>query len=107
MSDSKFFLVQYDAVIGRAKDDGSDHEPLELTFYVTVEAPSAEAVNDIVSQYADKGFTARVTSVAELADQVSSEDLHKLLDYKKCVVEQNIVQAPVKPVKASAQNKSA
>jgi len=82
-SSGKLFLVTYDAMIGRTKDDGSDHQPVELTFHVVVKAASREAVDDVLVQYSDRGFVAKVTTVAELADQVSAEDLYGLMEYEK------------------------
>jgi hypothetical protein len=79
----KLFLVTYEALIGRTKTDGAEHAPVELTFHVVVKAKDADAVNDIATNYSDPGFVAKVRNVAELADQVSAEQLYDLMDAKK------------------------
>ncbi len=81
----KLFLVTYEALIGRVKEDGAEHQPVELTFHTVVRAATADAVNDIAVQYSDRGFTAKVKSVAQLADQVSAEELFLLMDHTKAL----------------------
>jgi len=82
-SQLKMFLVTYDALIGRTKGDGSEHPPIELTFHVTVKAKDRAAVDDLVTQYSDPGFVAKVTNVAEIADEISAEQLFALTDMQK------------------------
>jgi len=90
MSADKLFLVTYDALIGRTKEDGADHAPVELTFHVVVKAASREAVDDQLVQYSDRGFVAKVTTVAELADQVAAEDLLGLMEHRKVLRVQRV-----------------
>jgi hypothetical protein len=80
---NKTFLVTYEALIGRVKEDGADHQPVELTFYVAVRAKDVQHANDMVVQYSDRGFVAKVTGIAELGDQVSADDLYALLEHSK------------------------
>jgi hypothetical protein len=86
MSDKRF-LVKNEALIGRKKEDGSDHPPVELIFYTMVEAPNLEAANDMLVTYSDPGFRTRVANVLEVADSLSSDDLYSLLKLSDVVQE--------------------
>lgn len=79
MSNTKY-LVRHEAVIGRSKDDGADHSPIELVFYTVVEASSYELASDLAVQYADKGFKTRVASIVTLPETMSGDELYKLLN---------------------------
>lgn len=75
----KKFLVTHNAVVGRTKEDGSDHSPINLVFYTVNEAASEEAVQDQLVRYSDPGFVTNIASVAELGDDISADDLYALM----------------------------
>jgi len=83
----KLFLVTYEAVIGRTKEENHQHNPIQVTFYVTYPAASLEAVNDVAVQYRDPGFVARITNVQELGEGLTAEEIHAMLDARKVLVE--------------------
>jgi hypothetical protein len=86
MSD-KLFLVTYEAVIGRTKEDNNQHSPMQVTFYATFHAPNLEGVNDVAVQYRDPGFVAKIINVQELGEGLTSEEIHAMLDARKVLVE--------------------
>lgn len=86
MSSDKY-LIRHEAVIGRTKEDGADHSPIELVFYTVVEATSYELASDLAVQYADKGFKTRVASITSLPDTMSSDKLLILLNPKEVLKE--------------------
>jgi hypothetical protein len=54
-----------------------------LLFYSMVTAGSVEEATEKVVVYRDPGFSTRTLGIAEVADQLSSDDLYALLEHNK------------------------
>lgn len=81
----KNFLIRNEAVVGRTKKDGADLPPMELVFYTMVKAETHEQASDMAVQYADRGFQTKVTNIVEVGDEISGEELYKLLKQEDVV----------------------
>lgn len=77
----KTFVVIWNSVIGRSQEEGAYFEPVDLSFLTTVKAASKEEAQDMCVGYSDPTFTLRVSRVAELGEEISTEEVMNLLDH--------------------------
>lgn len=83
------FLVTYDATISRpepAKADADgyretvvEYHPLQLRYYMVIDAVNHEAASDLVVNYKTPGFVSMMTSVVELGEGLTAGELEELL----------------------------
>ena len=91
------FVVVWESTIGRQKEDGSHHEPVNLSFITTVRAADKEAAQDQLLVYSDPTFVLKVERIAQLGEDMSQEELVALLEHKKVF---NVLEVQGKHVQA-------
>lgn len=91
------FIVVWESTIGREKEDGSFHEPVNLSFISTVRAPDKEAAQNQILVYSDPTFVLRVERIAQLHEEMSPDELMSLLEHNTVF---NVVTPKGAPVKA-------
>lgn len=91
------FVVVWESTIGREKEDGSQHDPVYLSFVSTVRAESKEAAQSAVLTYSDPTFILRVQRIEQLEEDMSRDELIALLEHNTVF---NIPEVRGEPVKA-------
>ncbi len=91
------FVIVWESNIGRQKEDGSYHEPVNLSFITTVRAVDKEAAQEQLLVYSDPTFVLKVERIAQLGEEMSQDELLALLEHKRVF---NTVVITGKAVKA-------
>lgn len=91
------FVVVWESTIGREKEDGSQHDPVNLSFITTIRAADKEEAQNGLLTYSDPTFVLRVQRIEELDEDMSRDELIALLEHNTVF---NIPEKRGEPVKA-------